>query len=86
MNDALRTALRSAVESVIALVVILGLFDLSGEQVGAIMLVVTNFLTLTMFFWKSGQSLDTSGVARIGLVLLFIFSAGYFFNHGLLLS
>jgi hypothetical protein len=55
MTDALRTALRSFIESIISLIVILAIFDLTAEQVGAIMLVVTNALTLTMFFWKSGQ-------------------------------
>jgi uncharacterized membrane protein YphA (DoxX/SURF4 family) len=76
MNDALRTALRSTIESIIALVVILGLFNLTTEQVGAIMLVVTNFLTLSMFFWKTGQSIPLTG-ARIGIVVLLVLTSGY---------
>jgi hypothetical protein len=51
----MRTAIRSTIESLISLVVILAVFDLTAEQVGAIMLVVTNALTLTMFFIKTGQ-------------------------------
>lgn len=55
MNDALRAALRSTIESTVGVLVLAGIFDWTPELVAGVMLVVTNALTLLQLFWKTGQ-------------------------------
>ncbi len=59
MNDYVRASIRSFVESVIALVVIMEIFELGPVEIGALMLVVNNALTLIQLGFKQGQQAGT---------------------------
>jgi len=56
MNDKLRAAIIAFVQSVFPVLEIAGVVSFTGDQVAVIMMCIGNFLTLTAFLFKSGQS------------------------------
>lgn len=57
-NDGFRTALISFLQSIFPVIVLSGVAAMSDQLIGAIMLLITNGITLLMLFWKSGQQPD----------------------------
>lgn len=54
-NDATRAAIIALIQSVFPVLILLGVVSLTTDQVAALMLVVTNVLTLSALVFKSGQ-------------------------------
>ena len=55
MNDIQRAAIIATIQSVFPVLLILGVVDLTEEEIGAIMLFVSNALTMVMLIVKNGQ-------------------------------
>jgi len=55
VNDQLRTAIIALAQSTFPVLVLLGVVDLSEVQIGGIMLVITNAITVLALIFKQGQ-------------------------------
>lgn len=55
MNDQLRAAIIAVAQSFFPLIVLLGIVSLSDTQIAAIMLFITNAITLVALAAKKGQ-------------------------------
>lgn len=55
MNDTLRMLIMQVVANVFAVVVALGLVDISAENMGLITVLINSMLLLVAYFWKTGQ-------------------------------
>ena len=56
LNDNVRAAFIAFVQSLLPLLVLLGLVELTDTQISGIMLAVTNGMTLAALLFKQGQS------------------------------
>lgn len=55
MNDQIRAAIIAVAQSFLPLLVLLGIVELSDTQIAAIMLFITNAITLVALTMKKGQ-------------------------------
>lgn len=55
MNDTQRAAIIAFIQSVFPVLVLTGLVNLTDVAIAAIMLCVSNGLTMFMLLWKNGQ-------------------------------
>lgn len=55
MNDRGRTAIIAFIQSIIPVLTIFGVINVTDVQIAAVMLAINNGLTMMMYFWKSGQ-------------------------------
>lgn len=56
MNDQLRAAIIAAIQSLFPVLNILGIVNLTSDQISVLMLCITNFITLFFLAYKKGQS------------------------------
>jgi hypothetical protein len=56
MTDQIRAGLIALAQSFFPLIVLLGVVDLDDTQIAAIMLFITNSITLAALLFKQGQS------------------------------
>ena len=56
MNDQVRAAVIAVAQSLFPVLILLGVLDLDDTQIAAIMLFITNSLTLVMLAFKKGQT------------------------------
>lgn len=55
MNDNIRAAIIALAQSLFPVLVLLNVIDLDETQIAAIMLFITNAITLVALFFKGGQ-------------------------------
>ena len=66
MTDLHRAAIIAFVQSLFPVLILLGVIQLTDQQIAAIMLAVGNSLTLLMLVWKQGQQAEfTSGDSKL---------------------
>lgn len=62
MNDTLRMLIMQVVGNLFAVLVALGVVDISAENMGLVTVLLNSTLLLVAYFWKSGQ--QAAGGAR----------------------